>query len=305
MEAVELYLPAIKLLEQQGGKDAEGDARRLKARVAKILDRVELKKTGGTGARPPPELHPAAAPAATAPAPAPLSSSSSPATFDLADLPLPPTTLPPMMLVAPAPRPAAASPARPSAPKLTPAEIDVLKRSSTINGRVFLPWLDGEELLEEFRLDAPFEDPDGLFRLSPQQQARFGGWRRPAQLVGAGRQPRMIGSINPFAIEQDVVGDCSFICSLIICAQRERASEHRKRLVSRILFPQDAQGNPIYNPSGKYMVKLWHNGCARKVRTSRWMVDALAHQKERPNRSYQIGGSPRPPPQNDIKTQTA
>lgn len=51
------------------------------------------------------------------------------------------------------------------------------------------------------------------------------------------------------SIEQDIVGDCSFIASLIICAAYER--RHRKQLVSKILFPQDAQGQPVYNAKGK------------------------------------------------------
>jgi hypothetical protein len=271
MEAAADYLPAIKLFEQQG-KGGEEEARRLKARVAKLLDRVELLKTGGGGARlsvPTPQSTPR--PTAAAP------SAASPATFDLADLPLPPTTLPvmpptsPAAAPSPSPSPASSSsgarlPVPPAAPKLTPAEIDVLKRSSTINGRVFLPWLDGEESLEEFGSgsDAPlFSDPDGLFQLSPQQTARLGGWKRPSQLLGPGQEPRMIKAINPFNIGQDIVGDCSFIASLIICAAHER--RHKKPLVTPILFPQDNQGQPVYNKSGKYMVKLWANGCARKV----------------------------------------
>lgn len=200
MQAVELYLPAIKLFEQQGGKDGEAEARRLKARVAKTLDRVELKKTGKRPSSEAPQ--PAPMPAAVPPSP---SSASSPAsTFDLADLPLPPTTLPPMP-AAPAPAPAASRPppplpSAPGAPTLTPAEIEVLKRSSVINGRVFLPWLDGEEMLEDFTTadGAPFVDPDGLFRLAPQQAARLGAWKRPSQFVGPTQQPRMIKAINPF-----------------------------------------------------------------------------------------------------------
>lgn len=188
MAAAEMYLTAIKLLERDSKDgDGDGEARRLKARVAKLLDRVELKKTGR---RPQPEALP----------PPPVSSSLT-ATCGLDDLPLPPTTLPPM---APAPTvvqaPASGSDeSRP--PKLTSVEIEVLKRSSVINGRVFLPWLDGEELLEDFTCGeaAPFSDPDGLFHLSPQQAARLGGWKRPSQFVGPDHQPpRIIKAISPF-----------------------------------------------------------------------------------------------------------
>lgn len=187
MAAAHLYLTAIKLLEREA-KDGDGEARRLKARVAKVLDRVELKKTGR---RSQPEALP------------PLRVSSSlAATYGLDDLPPPPTTLPSMAPASTVAQPPASGSDESRPPKLTPAEIEVLKRSSVINDRLFLPWLDGEELLEDFTCSgevAPFSDPDGLFRLSPQQAARLGGWKRPSQFVGPDHQPpRMIKAINPF-----------------------------------------------------------------------------------------------------------
>ena len=38
-----------------------------------------------------------------------------------------------------------------------------------------------------------------------------------------------------------------------------------KRLISAALFPQDGSGNPVLSESGKYCVKLYFNGVARKV----------------------------------------
>jgi calpain-7 len=76
-------------------------------------------------------------------------------------------------------------------------------------------------------------------------------------------QTVMVKAITPYSIQQKYVTDCSFIASLCICATYER--RFRKRLVTSILYPQNEKGDLMYNPSGKYMVKLWLNGVARCV----------------------------------------
>ena len=106
---------------------------------------------------------------------------------------------------------------------------------------------------------------------------RAQGWARPSQALalqarngGNGNpnpnpKPAMIRSISPYNIEQELVTDCSFVSSLCIASAYER--RFRKQLITNIIYPQNRHGVPIYNPGGKYMVRLWFNGIARKVRS--------------------------------------
>ena len=63
------------------------------------------------------------------------------------------------------------------------------------------------------------------------------------------------------------MGDCSFVSSLCMAAAYERKF-HRK-LLTNIIYPQNRSGEPIYNPSGKYIVRLFAGGIARKVGSAR------------------------------------
>ncbi|KAJ3353240.1 calpain 7 [Entophlyctis luteolus] len=62
---------------------------------------------------------------------------------------------------------------------------------------------------------------------------------------------------------KDVVTDCSFVASLCVSAAFER--RFQKQLITSCIFPQDANGVPLFNPVGKYIVKLFFNGIYRKV----------------------------------------
>ena len=75
---------------------------------------------------------------------------------------------------------------------LSAAEKEVLRRSSFIDGRLYPPWLDGDEARETFAYPAgrPFEDPDGVLALAPAQRAHFARWARPSELYAAGAAAR-------------------------------------------------------------------------------------------------------------------
>ena len=102
------------------------------------------------------------------------------------------------------------------------------------------------------------------------------------------RDPKMINLVSAYSITQELVSDCSFVASLCITAAYER--RFKKQLITKyahvksvfscvcgnigvssltpddgtsIIYPQNRWGQPVYNPSGKYMVKLFLNGVHR------------------------------------------
>ena len=160
---------------------------------------------------------------------------------------------------------------------LTAAEIEILKQSSLIASGLFLPWAeqDATRLLAEARNPHTplFTDTDGFLPLSENQKKHFFRWARPSEIVrlrsaGSRRPPQrpvLVRAITPYTIRQQYVTDCSFVASLCICAALER--RFQKRLITATLFPRGNHNNNklVYNPAGKYMVKLWLNGVARCV----------------------------------------
>lgn len=147
----------------------------------------------------------------------------------------------------------------------TPQELDVLRRSSLINDHIFVPWLDDLDSLEQFDTPTLFDDPDGEVPLSAKQIRKGVQWMRPSEFAQiCGKAPVMIANLSPQAVKQDIVTDCSFVASLCIAAAYEQ--RFKKPLITNIVYPVDPETKlPVYNPSGKYVVKLWANGVPRKV----------------------------------------
>ena len=144
----------------------------------------------------------------------------------------------------------------------TEEEKKVLAKTSLINGREYVPFLS-VDLKERFAFPMPFSDKDGLLSLAPKQKAKLVKWARPEEFMS---NPFVIYSadcLSAFLVKQTVVSDCSFVASIAISAQYER--KHGKKLITSIIYPQDKSGTPVYNPCGKYMVKLRINGVTRKV----------------------------------------
>ncbi|KAM3928765.1 calpain-7 [Leptodactylus fuscus] len=159
-------------------------------------------------------------------------------------------------------KPPAAKPTHNSEPprqRYTAEEIEVLRKTSKINGIEYVPFMS-VDLRERFAFPMPFSDKFGKLALSPKQKAMFSRWVRPDDITN---NPTMIYTVSSFSIKQTIVSDCSFVASLAISAAYER--RYNKKLITSIIYPQNKKGEPEYNPCGKYMVKLHINGVPRKV----------------------------------------
>ncbi|GIY99462.1 calpain-7 [Caerostris extrusa] len=141
----------------------------------------------------------------------------------------------------------------------TKEEIAVLRTTSLVNGREYVPFMS-IDLKERFAYPMPFSDKDGKLALSPKQKAVFSKWVR---LEDISPKPVLIELIDCFSLRQTIVSDCSFVASLAVSALYEK--RFRKKVITSMIYPQNKAGEPMYNPCGKYMIKMNFNGVRRKI----------------------------------------
>ncbi|GBN12887.1 Calpain-7 [Araneus ventricosus] len=239
-EAVELYLQAAELcLKARKSANDKSLQAKLSGLAENALDRAEILKKKTAVVRPP-----------------------SPPTSPLPEISnLRVNDVPNQRQVLVNKRPSSPTPIHQASGRgtYTKEEIVVLRTTSIVNGREYVPFMS-IDLKERFAYPIPYSDKDGKLALSPKQRAVFSKWVR---LEDISPKPVLIEVIDCFSLRQTIVSDCSFVASLAVSALYEK--RFKKKVITSIIYPQNRAGDPVYNPCGKYMIKMHFNGVQRKV----------------------------------------
>ncbi|OQU94004.1 Calpain large subunit, domain-containing protein isoform 1 [Cladophialophora immunda] len=158
--------------------------------------------------------------------------------------------------------------------ELTTREKIILLEGGRLNGFKFNPWT-APPSSEEFALrdgGLLFTDSSSL-PLSPGQLESFDGWKRPQQALpsvhsdpngqnGAGGAVMYLP--EPIDLVQDMTSDCSVVASL--CALTSRVERGFPKILRTVVHPFNYETDRmILSPNGKYILRLYFNGCWRRV----------------------------------------
>ncbi|EMR71489.1 putative palb protein [Eutypa lata UCREL1] len=147
-------------------------------------------------------------------------------------------------------------------------ERNILLRGSRLHGNLFPPW-ESDPDPKEFS-SPPYIDPSE-FSLSERQGEVFAGWKRPlelamrdTQLDEAQTRGRLMESNGDYDLVQDITTDCSVVASLCACIKHLKPGP--TSILPALMSPIDFEmGQPEISASGKYVFRMYFNGCFRKV----------------------------------------
>ncbi|KAI0180878.1 cysteine proteinase [Hypoxylon sp. FL1284] len=148
--------------------------------------------------------------------------------------------------------------------QLPTGEQTILLRGSKLHGNIFPPW-ESDPDPKEFT-GAPFTDPSE-FSLSEHQRTVFSGWKRPLEIGGRGGgddKDSLMKAQHDYDLVQDITTDCSVVASL--CASMRHLRPGPESILPALMFPTDAsRGQPQLSASGRYVFRMFFNGCFRRV----------------------------------------
>lgn len=153
--------------------------------------------------------------------------------------------------------------------QLPTSEKNILLRASKLHGNIFPPW-ESDPDPDEFT-GPLFTDPAN-FALSEKQVEVFDGWKRPLELDGFRaahpNDPRasqgLVESDGDYDFVQDITTDCSLVASL--CASSRHLRVGPTSILPTLMFPVNSEnGQPKVSASGRYVFRMYFNGCFRKV----------------------------------------
>ncbi|KAG5469486.1 hypothetical protein LSCM1_02707 [Leishmania martiniquensis] len=150
---------------------------------------------------------------------------------------------------------------------ILPSEMELLRKSG-ITSTILLPLWDDVD--EGYGAENIFMPCEGVWedaftpKLCPKQISSGAVLMHFSGYSQTGLDYTIVRDADPLHIRQSVVGDCSLVCSLMICASYQKRFPNAK-IISNAIYPQGSDGNPILNPKGKYCVKMLINGITRIV----------------------------------------
>lgn len=139
-------------------------------------------------------------------------------------------------------------------------ETKILKNSSKIGDVTVNPFSEYELYNIRFDTDEDYFTDSCDFNII-QDLVGKGIWRRPQEFFS--EVPEVVKDFLAPSIKQQEMGDCGNIASVMSIANH--MALYGTKYLKEMIYPQNKDGEPIYNPFGKYVIKLYINGCFRFV----------------------------------------